>query len=82
LENPSSGEVLWKNMEATISSNHQPRSKYYAGKHRTRSEMVQEQSQRATLESIWTTARATIRRLEQPGKFLFLFLSFIDFIIF
>ena len=79
--NPASAETLWTNAEGAITSRHQPQSDY-AVERVTRSEMMQQQSQQATLQSI-LNARETLRRLSTPGKFYLLyFLSFIYFSLF
>ena len=78
--NPPTGPQLWANAEDAITSRHQPQSDY-AVERVTRSEMVHQQSQQATLQSI-LNARRTLRRLSTPGKFYLLyFLSFIYFFI-
>ena len=78
--NPPTGSQLWANAEDAITSRHQPQSDY-AVERVTRSEMVHQQSQQATLQSI-LNARRTLRRLSTPGKFYLLyFLSFIYFFI-
>ena len=79
-ENPPTGSEMWANAEDAITSRHQPQSDY-AVERVTRSEMVHQQSQQATLQSI-LNARRTLRRLSTPGKFYLLyFLSFIYFFI-
>ena len=79
--NPPTGSQLWANAEDAITSRHQPQSDY-AVERVTRSEMVHQQSQQATLQSI-LNARRTLRRLSTPGKFylLYFLLSFIYFFI-